>query len=183
MDMHAMRISPAASDFPLQMSSLGVSSSSMPWAVHEQVSCSFGVSNDSKFYSVVYEPNGRENETAYEHHSAINDEAISADNGFFVTASDESTVKIWDSRKLEKDITFGSRLTYHLNESRGLGNVDKYSGIADITKKNYFSFFLLQTLLDLLLLGPLFMWLLVAMKFLLGMQRMVSVTSSSILGD
>ena len=86
-----------------------------------------------------------------------------------MSASDGSTVKIWDSRKLEKDISFRSRLTYHLEGSRalcaathlgsaqvivgasdglihmfsvdhisrGLGNVvEKYSGIADITKKD-----------------------------------------------
>lgn len=104
-----------------------------------------------------------------EHRSAVNDIAISADHSFFVSASDDSTVKIWDSRKLEKDISFRSKLTYHMEGSRvlcatmlpgsaqviigasdgfihmfsvdhisrGLGNVvEKYSGIADITKKD-----------------------------------------------
>ncbi|KAK4765561.1 hypothetical protein SAY86_026651 [Trapa natans] len=104
-----------------------------------------------------------------EHRSAVNDIAVSSDHSFFVTASDDSTVKIWDSRKLEKDISFRSRLTYHLEGSRalcttmprgsaqvvvgaddgivhifsvdyiskGLGNVvEKYSGIADIKKKD-----------------------------------------------
>lgn len=104
-----------------------------------------------------------------EHRSAVNHLAISTDNSFFVSASDDSTVKVWDSRKLEKDISFRSRLTYHLEGSRalcatmlqgsaqvvvgacdgmihmfsvdyisrGLGNVvEKYSGIADIKKKD-----------------------------------------------
>ncbi|KAJ0091359.1 hypothetical protein Patl1_13370 [Pistacia atlantica] len=104
-----------------------------------------------------------------EHRSAVNDIAISNDHSFFVSASDDSTVKVWDSRKLEKDISFRSRLTYHLEGSRalcsimlrnstqvvvgacdgmihmfsvdhisrGLGNVvEKYSGIADIKKKD-----------------------------------------------
>lgn len=104
-----------------------------------------------------------------EHRSAVNDIAISTDHSFFVSASDDSTVKVWDSRKLEKDISFRSRLTYHLEGSRalcsamlqgsaqvvvgscdgtihmfsvdyisrGLGNVvEKYSGIADIKKKD-----------------------------------------------
>lgn len=104
-----------------------------------------------------------------EHRSAVNDVAISTDHSFFVSASDDSTVKVWDSRKLEKDISFRSRLTYHLEGSRalcttmlrgsaqvvvgacdgmihifsvdyisrGLGNVvEKYSGIADIKKKD-----------------------------------------------
>lgn len=55
-----------------------------------------------------------------EHRSAINDIATSSDNSFFVSASDDSTVKVWDSRKLEKDISFRSRLTYHLEGSRGM---------------------------------------------------------------
>lgn len=104
-----------------------------------------------------------------EHRSAVNDISISTDHNFFVSASDDSTVKVWDSRKLEKDISFRSRLTYPLEGSRalctamlrgsaqvivgacdgmihmfsvdyisrGLGNVvEKYSGIADIKKKN-----------------------------------------------
>ncbi|KAJ4836467.1 Serine/threonine-protein kinase [Turnera subulata] len=105
-----------------------------------------------------------------EHHSAVNDIAISNDHSFFVSASDDSTVKVWDSRKLEKDISFRSRLTYHLEGSRALCNVmlrnsadvvvvgacdgmihmfsvehmskglgsvvEKYSGIANIKKKD-----------------------------------------------
>ncbi|CAI0425612.1 unnamed protein product [Linum tenue] len=104
-----------------------------------------------------------------EHHSAVNDLAISNDHSLFVSASDDSTVKVWDTRKLEKDISFRSRLSYHLEGSRalsavmlrnsakvvvgacdgmlhvfsvdhisrGLGNVvEKYSGIADIKKKD-----------------------------------------------
>lgn len=104
-----------------------------------------------------------------EHCSAVNDIAISNDHSFFVSASDDYTVKVWDARKLEKDISFRSRLTYHLEGSRalcslmlrnsgqvvvgacdgtihmfsvdhiskGLGNVvEKYSGIADIKKKD-----------------------------------------------
>lgn len=102
-----------------------------------------------------------------EHRSAVNDIAISNDNNFFVSASDDSTVKVWDTRKLEKDISFRSRLTYHLDGtkalcttmlnggtqvvvgasdgqihlfsvdyiSKGEGGVERYSGIADIQKK------------------------------------------------
>ncbi|XP_038879690.1 serine/threonine-protein kinase VPS15 [Benincasa hispida] len=55
-----------------------------------------------------------------EHHSAVNDIAVSTDQSFFVSASEDSTVKVWDSRKLEKDISFRSRLTYHLEGSRAL---------------------------------------------------------------
>ncbi|PSS15560.1 Serine/threonine-protein kinase vps15 [Actinidia chinensis var. chinensis] len=55
-----------------------------------------------------------------EHRSAVNDIAISTDHSFFVSASDDSTVKVWDSRKLEKDISFRSRLTYSLEGNRAL---------------------------------------------------------------
>ncbi|PSS01929.1 Serine/threonine-protein kinase vps15 [Actinidia chinensis var. chinensis] len=55
-----------------------------------------------------------------EHRSAVNDIAISTDHSFFVSASDDSTVKVWDSRKLEKDISFRSRLTYSLDGNRAL---------------------------------------------------------------
>ncbi|XP_058213700.1 serine/threonine-protein kinase VPS15 isoform X2 [Rhododendron vialii] len=55
-----------------------------------------------------------------EHRSAVNEIAISTDQSFFVSASDDSTVKVWDSRKLEKDISFRSRLTYSLEGSRAL---------------------------------------------------------------
>ncbi|XP_010267111.1 PREDICTED: probable serine/threonine-protein kinase vps15 isoform X2 [Nelumbo nucifera] len=55
-----------------------------------------------------------------EHRSAVNEIAISTDHSFFVSASDDSTVKVWDTRKLEKDISFRSRLTYSLDGSRAL---------------------------------------------------------------
>ncbi|KAH7675013.1 Non-specific serine/threonine protein kinase protein [Dioscorea alata] len=55
-----------------------------------------------------------------EHRSGVNDIAVSNDHSFFVTASHDSTVKVWDTRKLEKDISFRSRLTYSLDGSRAL---------------------------------------------------------------
>jgi len=55
-----------------------------------------------------------------EHRSAVNNIAVSTDQSFVVSASDDSTVKIWDSRRLEKDISFRSRLTYPLEGSRAL---------------------------------------------------------------
>lgn len=103
-----------------------------------------------------------------EHRSAVNDITVSNDNSFFVTASDDSSIKLWDTRKLERDISFRSKLTYNLDGmkalcttilsanaqivvgasdghvhlfsidyiSRGVGSaVEKYSGIADIKKK------------------------------------------------
>uniref|UniRef100_A0A0D9VUQ3 non-specific serine/threonine protein kinase n=1 Tax=Leersia perrieri TaxID=77586 RepID=A0A0D9VUQ3_9ORYZ len=55
-----------------------------------------------------------------EHRLSVNDIAVSNDNTFFVTASDDSSIKIWDTRKLEKDIAFRSRLTYSLGSSRAV---------------------------------------------------------------
>lgn len=55
-----------------------------------------------------------------EHHSAVNDIAVSADHSFFVSASEDSTVKVWDSKRLEKDISFRSKLTYSVEGSRAL---------------------------------------------------------------
>ncbi|GLU09948.1 hypothetical protein SLE2022_267830 [Rubroshorea leprosula] len=243
MDKRAVGVPSVASDTPLQVNSLGIGSSSMPWMdplnksfnlassvpSPKLVSGSFSITGGSKqFYRVVHEPESRENDqTAYvsskfqdmglsgtmkgssisledasasadltglppfsrvssipdsgwrprgvlvahlqEHRSAVNDIAISNDHSFFVSASDDSTVKVWDARKLEKDISFRSRLTYHVEGSRalctlmlrnsgqvvvgacdgtihmfsvdhiskGLGNVvEKYSGIADIKKKD-----------------------------------------------
>ncbi|XP_004306431.1 PREDICTED: phosphoinositide 3-kinase regulatory subunit 4-like [Fragaria vesca subsp. vesca] len=243
MDRQAVGVTSASSDSPLQVSSVGVGASSMPWMdpvnksfslastvpAPKLVSGSFNIGSGSKqFYRVVHEPDGRDNDqTAFvnskfqdmgltsatkassitvedasstsdltglpssarassipdsgwrprgvlvahlqEHRSAVNDIAISTDHSFFVSASDDSTVKVWDSRKLEKDISFRSRLTYHLEGSRalcsamlrgcaqvvvgacdgmihmfsvdyisrGLGNVvEKYSGVADIKKKD-----------------------------------------------
>ncbi|XP_059431883.1 serine/threonine-protein kinase VPS15 isoform X2 [Corylus avellana] len=117
----------------------------------------------------VWRPRGVLVAHLQEHCAAVNDIAVTTDHSFFVSASDDSTVKVWDSRKLEKDISFRSRLTYHLEGSRalcaamlrgsaqvivgacdgmihifsvdyisrGLGNVvEKYSGIADVKKKD-----------------------------------------------
>ena len=47
-----------------------------------------------------------------EHKKAVNQIAVAANGAFFATASSDETVKIWDCRRLEKDVTFRSRLTY-----------------------------------------------------------------------
>eukprot|EP00250_Pteridium_aquilinum_P016932 c23371_g3_i3 orf=69-4718(+) len=56
-----------------------------------------------------------------EHHRAVNKVAVSHDNCFFVSASDDSTVKFWDCRRLESNISFRSRLTYSFNGAKALG--------------------------------------------------------------
>lgn len=47
-----------------------------------------------------------------EHQRAVNEIAVAHDSTFFVSGSDDGTVKVWDCRRLERDISFRSRLTY-----------------------------------------------------------------------
>ncbi|KAL9110181.1 MAG: hypothetical protein Q9227_005241, partial [Pyrenula ochraceoflavens] len=47
-----------------------------------------------------------------EHTSIVNRVCVAPDHAFFVTASDDSTVKIWDTLRLEKNITPRSRQTH-----------------------------------------------------------------------
>lgn len=47
-----------------------------------------------------------------EHSAPINRVVVSPDHAFFITASDDSTVKIWDTTRLEKNLTPRSRQTH-----------------------------------------------------------------------
>ncbi|KAG6553996.1 hypothetical protein Mapa_004913 [Marchantia paleacea] len=47
-----------------------------------------------------------------EHQRAVNQIAVAHDSTFVVSGSDDGTVKVWDCRRLERDISFRSRLTY-----------------------------------------------------------------------
>ncbi|KAJ9358076.1 hypothetical protein DTO027B9_2646 [Paecilomyces variotii] len=48
-----------------------------------------------------------------EHAGPVNRIAVAPDHAFFVTASDDSTVKVWDTTRLEKNLTPRSRQTHH----------------------------------------------------------------------
>ncbi|KAK2991739.1 hypothetical protein RJ640_002759 [Escallonia rubra] len=72
-----------------------------------------------------------------EHGSAVNDIAISTDHSFSVSASEDCTVKVWDSRLFEKDISFKSRLTYSLEGSRAMC-VAMLQGFAQVIVGNWF---------------------------------------------
>ncbi|DBA85444.1 TPA: hypothetical protein ACH3X2_006119 [Trebouxia sp. C0005] len=47
-----------------------------------------------------------------EHRQGVNQLAVAGNGLFFATASNDETVKVWDCRRLEKDVSFKSRLTY-----------------------------------------------------------------------
>jgi phosphoinositide-3-kinase regulatory subunit 4 len=47
-----------------------------------------------------------------EHRGPINQLRISADHNFFVSCSDDGTIKVWDSQRLERNVTNKARLTY-----------------------------------------------------------------------
>lgn len=62
--------------------------------------------------STLWQPRGVLVAHLAEHRRAVNRIAVSHNGAFFVTASNDETCKIWDSRRLEKDISFRSKLTY-----------------------------------------------------------------------
>ncbi|GAB4818761.1 hypothetical protein N2152v2_005807 [Parachlorella kessleri] len=47
-----------------------------------------------------------------EHRKAVTRLAVAHNGAFFASASADETVKVWDCRRLEKDVSFRSRLTY-----------------------------------------------------------------------
>ncbi|KAG6877788.1 hypothetical protein C0993_003882 [Termitomyces sp. T159_Od127] len=52
------------------------------------------------------------------HSEAITGIAVSPDHTFFVTASDDKTVKIWDTARLERNVTGKPRHTYNQHHAR-----------------------------------------------------------------
>lgn len=52
-----------------------------------------------------------------EHTAAISRVLVAPDHSFFITGSDDGSVKIWDSGRLERNIAHRSRQTYRLAES------------------------------------------------------------------
>ncbi|KAI9679454.1 MAG: Serine/threonine-protein kinase [Caeruleum heppii] len=54
-----------------------------------------------------------------EHVSAINRVVVAPDHAFFVTGSDDGTVKVWDAARLERNVAHRSRQTHkHRNDSK-----------------------------------------------------------------
>lgn len=65
---------------------------------------------------VPWRPEGSLVATFGEHTAAVNRILVSPDQGFFISGSDDGTVKIWDTSRLERNITRRSRQTYKLGE-------------------------------------------------------------------
>jgi phosphoinositide-3-kinase regulatory subunit 4 len=65
---------------------------------------------------VPWRPEGLLVATFGEHTAAVNRILVSPDQGFFISGSDDGTVKIWDTSRLERNITRRSRQTYKLGE-------------------------------------------------------------------
>ena len=72
-----------------------------------------GVTENTKAQSSEpWRPSGQLLTQFAEHTAAINRVCVAPDHAFFVTASDDGTCKIWDTMRLEKNITPRSRHTY-----------------------------------------------------------------------
>lgn len=62
--------------------------------------------------AVAWRPRGVLAIHLVEHKKAVNRIAVAGNGAFFVTVSDDETAKVWDSRRLERDVSFKSRLTF-----------------------------------------------------------------------
>ena len=51
-----------------------------------------------------------------EHTDAVTKLALSPDHNFFVSGSNDGTVKVWDCQRLEKNVTNRSRTSHVLGE-------------------------------------------------------------------
>lgn len=58
-----------------------------------------------------WKPKGELITTIKEHNGCINKIAVSQDNNFFISCSDDGTVKIWDSKGIDRDVGYKSKLT------------------------------------------------------------------------
>ncbi|EXJ75182.1 VPS15 protein kinase [Cladophialophora psammophila CBS 110553] len=71
---------------------------------------------EEKFRSEPWRPAGQLLTQFSEHTAAINRVCAAPDHAFFVTASDDGTCKIWDTIRLEKNVTARSRYTHRRAE-------------------------------------------------------------------
>ena len=62
----------------------------------------------------LWRPQGQLVAVLCEHVGAITRIVVAPDHSFFLTASDDGSIKVWDSARLERNVTHRSRQTYHL---------------------------------------------------------------------
>ncbi|KAJ9613161.1 Serine/threonine-protein kinase [Cladophialophora chaetospira] len=67
---------------------------------------------EEKFHVEPWRPSGQLLTQFSEHAAAVNRVCAAPDHAFFVTASDDGTCKIWDTIRLEKNVTSRSRHTH-----------------------------------------------------------------------
>ncbi|KAF1839378.1 ARM repeat-containing protein [Decorospora gaudefroyi] len=87
------RIQPPTRKLPIKYKDAHQSSTGIPWRPEGTLVASFG-----------------------EHTAAVTRILVSPDQVFFISGSDDGTVKIWDTSRLERNITRRSRQTYRLGE-------------------------------------------------------------------
>lgn len=66
---------------------------------------------------IPWRPEGHLVATFGEHTAAVNRVLVAPDQTFFISGSDDGTVKIWDTSRVERNITRRSRQTYRLGEN------------------------------------------------------------------
>jgi phosphoinositide-3-kinase regulatory subunit 4 len=87
------RIQPPIRRHPIRYKDAHQSPAGVPWRPEGTLVASFG-----------------------EHTAAVTRILVSPDQAFFISGSDDGTVKIWDTSRLERNITRRSRQTYRLGE-------------------------------------------------------------------
>ncbi|KAH9874442.1 hypothetical protein IAQ61_003631 [Plenodomus lingam] len=88
------RIQPPMQRQPIRTKDSHLASTGVPWRPEGTLVASFG-----------------------EHTAAVTRILVSPDHAFFISGSDDGSVKIWDTSRLERNITRRSRQTYRLGES------------------------------------------------------------------
>lgn len=66
---------------------------------------------------VPWRPEGILVATLGEHTAAVNRILVAPDHSFFITASDDGSIKIWDTSRLERNVSRRSRQTYRLGDN------------------------------------------------------------------
>src|SRR5690606_38716783 len=55
-----------------------------------------------------------------EHKNAVNEISVHENKSWFISGSSDSSVKLWNTQKMEGDFTLSSKLTYTINTSGGI---------------------------------------------------------------